>query len=449
VKPRERERVWRGVATGEAKIVVGARSALFLPWARLGLVVVDEEHEQAYKQEDGVPYHARDMAVVYASLAKCPAVLSSATPSLETLVNAQKGRYAHVRLQDRHGRAELPKTSLIDMRIAKLERGMWLSDPLAEAVGATLAAGDQALLFLNRRGYAPLTLCRACGHRLQCPHCSAAMIEHRFRRQMLCHFCGHTEPVLEACPQCHTQGKLVPCGPGIERVAEEARQRFPEARLAILSSDLTSGMALRGALAAIAKGEVNLVVGTQLVAKGHNFPHLTLVGVVDADLALETGDPRGGERTWAVIAQVAGRAGRGARGGTALVQTYLPEHPLMASLVSGDRDGYFAKELAIRASAGLPPYRRLAAIVVSGTDGLATERLAKSLRARAPVAQGIEVLGPAPAPIHLLRGRHRWRLLVKSDPAINLQAFLKAWLAGTRPKGSLRIDVDVDPYSFL
>jgi primosomal protein N' (replication factor Y) len=275
------------------------------------------------------------------------------------------------------------------------------------------------------------------------------MIEHRFRRQMLCHFCGHTEPVLEACPQCHTQGKLVPCGPGIERVAEEARQRFPEARLAILSSDLTSGMALRGALAAIAKGEVNLVVGTQLVAKGHNFPHLTLVGVVDADLALETGDPRGGERTWAVIAQVAGRAGRGARGGTALVQTYLPEHPLMASLVSGDRDGYFAKELAIRASAGLPPYRRLAAIVVSGTDGLATERLAKSLRARAPVAQGIEVLGPAPAPIHLLRGRHRWRLLVKSDPAINLQAFLKAWLAGMRPKGSLRIDVDVDPYSFL
>jgi primosomal protein N' (replication factor Y) len=449
VKPRERERVWRGVATGQAKIVVGARSALFLPWQKLGLIVVDEEHEPAYKQEDGVPYHARDMAVVYASLAKCPAVLSSATPSLESLVNAQKGKYLHVRLKDRHGRAELPKTSLIDMRTEKLEPGRWIAERLADQVKATLAAGDQVLLFLNRRGYAPLTLCRACGYRLNCPQCSAALIEHRFRRQLLCHWCGHTEPVPIACPQCHTEGKLVPCGPGIERVAEEVKQRFPEARLAILSSDLTRGVNLRSALAAVAKGEVNLVVGTQLVAKGHNFPHLTLVGVVDADLALETGDPRGGERTWAIISQVAGRAGRGVRPGEALVQTYLPEHPLMTSLVSGDRDGYFAQEMAIRASAGLPPYRRLAGVVVSGTDAGQAERLAKALRARAPSAQGINVLGPAPAPIHLLRGRHRWRLLAKADPAVNLQAFLRAWLAGLKPKGSLRIDVDVDPYSFL
>jgi primosomal protein N' (replication factor Y) len=252
-----------------------------------------------------------------------------------------------------------------------------------------------------------------------------------------------------ACPQCAVEGKLVPCGPGIERVAEETRQRFPEARLAILSSDLTRGANLRATLTAVAKGEVNLVVGTQLVAKGHNFPHLTLVGVVDADLALETGDPRGGERTWAIIAQVAGRAGRGERPGEALVQTYLPEHPLMTSLVKGDRDGFFAQEMAIRSSAGLPPYRRLAALIVSGTDAAQTERLAKSLRARAPAAQGVDVLGPAPAPIHLLRGRHRWRLLMKADPAINLQVFLRTWLADMRPKGSLRIDIDVDPYSFL
>jgi primosomal protein N' (replication factor Y) len=449
VRPRERERVWRGVADGTAKIVVGARSALFLPWARLGLIVVDEEHEPAYKQEDGVPYHARDMAVVYSSLAKCPAILASATPSLESLLNAEKGKYRHVRLHNRHGRAELPKTSLIDMRQAKLASGTWLSEPLAEAIGATLAAGDQALLFLNRRGYAPLTLCRRCGHRLQCPQCSAALIEHRFRRQLLCHFCGHTAPVAQACPDCHAEGSLVPCGPGVERVAEEARSRYPDARIAILSSDLTRGANLRGMLTAVVKNEVNLIIGTQLVAKGHNFPHLTLVGVVDADLALETGDPRGGERTWAIIAQVAGRAGRGGRGGVAMVQTYLPQHPLMTSLVAGDRDGYFGQELAIRASAGLPPYRRLAAIVVSGSDASATERLAKALRARAPMAQGVDVLGTAPAPIHLLRGRHRWRLLVKADPAINLQAYLKAWLADVTPKGSLRIDIDVDPYNFL
>ena len=449
VRPRERERVWRGVATGEARIVVGARSALFLPWQKLGLIVVDEEHEGAYKQDDGVSYHARDMAVLYGTIGKFPVVLSSATPSLESLVNVDRRRYGVVTLKDRHGRPELPQIGLIDMKAAKLEPGSWLSAPLVDSVTETLATGDQVLLFLNRRGYAPLTLCRACGYRMECPNCAAALVEHRFRRQLMCHHCGHMEPLPPVCPHCKAEGKLVPVGPGVERLAEEAELRWPEARLAILSSDLSRGLLLRDALRDVAEGSYNLVIGTQLVAKGHHFPHLTLAGVVDADLALESSDPRGGERTWALMAQVAGRAGRGEKPGRALIQTYLPEHPLMQALRKGDRDSYLDQEKTIREGAGLPPYGRLAALIISGADATETERFAKSLAKIAPLAGGVTLLGPAPAPIHLVRGRHRWRYLVKAKREVNIQEFLRAWLKDVKPKGSLHLAVDVDPYSFL
>jgi primosomal protein N' (replication factor Y) len=449
LRPRERERVWRGVADGSAKIVVGARSALFLPWKNLKLIVVDEEHESAYKQDDGVAYHARDMAVLYGSLGKFPVILSSATPSLETLVNVDRGRYGVVRLTDRHGRAELPEIGLIDLKRTSPDPGQWLSPPLLAEVGRTLAEGDQALLFLNRRGYAPLTLCRACGHRLECPHCAASLVEHRFRRQLMCHHCGHVEPMPRDCPSCHAEGKMVPVGPGVERLAEEAAERFPDARIAVLSSDLSRGSLLRDAIDGVAEGRYNLVIGTQLVAKGHHFPHLTLVGVVDADLALESTDPRGAERTWALLAQVAGRAGRGAKPGRAIVQTYLPEHPLMQALKKGDRDAYFAQEKAIREQAGLPPYGRLAAIVVSGHDGAETERFARRLGLAAPLADSVTVLGPAIAPIAMVRGRHRWRLLVKARREVNLQGFLRLWLKDVKPRGSLALQVDVDPYNFL
>ncbi|MBC8035783.1 MAG: primosomal protein N', partial [Rhizobiales bacterium] len=449
VRPRERERVWRGVANGNARIVVGARSALFLPWKKLGLIVVDEEHESAYKQEDGVPYHARDMAIVYGAIGKFPVVLSSATPSLESLVNVDRGRYGVVKLKDRHGRPELPEIHLIDMKTVKLDPGSWLSTPLVENLAHVLASGDQALLFLNRRGYAPLTLCRACGHHMECPNCAASLVEHRFRKQLMCHHCGHVAPMPEACPHCGVMGKLVPVGPGIERLAEEAAQRFPEARIAILSSDLSRGTLLRDALSDVAKGEYNLVIGTQLVAKGHHFPHLTLVGVVDADLALESSDPRGAERTWALMAQVAGRSGRGKKPGNALIQTHLPEHPLMQALAKGDRDGYLGQEKAIRENAGLPPYGRLAAVIVSGRDGPETERFARAIGRLSPLAEGVTVLGPAPAPIHLVRGRHRWRFLVKAQRKVNIQSFLRQWLKDVKPRGSLDLAIDVDPYSFL
>ena len=449
LKPRERERVWRGVASGEARIVVGARSALFLPWVKLGLIVVDEEHESAYKQDEGVPYHARDMAVLYGTLGKFPVVLSSATPSLESLVNVDRGRYELVKLKDRHGRPELPETFLIDMTAEKLESGQWLSPRLVSEVAVALQAGDQALLFLNRRGFAPLTLCRVCGHRLNCPDCAAAMVEHRFRKQLQCHHCGHNEPVPKACPSCNTEGQLVPVGPGIERLAEEAQRLFPEARMAILSSDLARGQNLRDTLRGVEEGEFNLVLGTQLVAKGHHFPHLTLVGVVDADLALESSDPRAGERTWALLAQVAGRSGRGAKPGHALVQSYLPQHPLMKALVRGDRDSYLEGEKRIREIAGLPPHGRLAGIVISGKDANETFRFARDVASAAPAAEGVSVLGPAPAPIALVRGRHRVRLLVKATRDVNLQAFLGAWLKDIKPKGSLSLQLDVDPYNFL
>ena len=449
LRARERERVWRGVAAGNARIVVGARSALFLPWKNLGLIIVDEEHEGAYKQGEGVTYHARDMAVLYGTIGKFPVVLASATPSLESIVNVDRGRYGLVKLKDRHGRPELPEIKLIDMRKEKLESGAWLSQPLIENVKAALDSGDQALLFLNRRGYAPLTLCRACGYRLECPDCSASMVEHRFRKILMCHHCGHQEPVPHACPKCGVEEKLVPVGPGVERLAEEAVKLFPDSRLVILSSDITRGVMLRDVIREVEQGVHNLVIGTQLVAKGHHFPHLTFVGVVDADLALESSDPRAGERTWALLAQVAGRAGRGEKPGHALVQTYAPDHPLMRALQSGDRDAYYAQEKIIREQANLPPYGRLASLIISGNTESETAQFAKHIASRAPPAKNIRVLGPAAAPLSVVRGRHRWRLLVKANRTTDLQAYLRLWLSDVKPKGSLQLNIDVDPYSFL
>jgi primosomal protein N' (replication factor Y) (superfamily II helicase) len=449
LRPSERERVWRGVAEGRARIVVGARSALFLPWKNLGLIVVDEEHETAYKQSDGVNYHARDMAVLYGTIGKFPVILASATPSLESLVNVDRGRYGIAKLADRHGRPELPSVNLLDLRAEPPEPGRWLSSHMVNTVRKTLDAGDQVLLFLNRRGYAPLTLCRACGYRLDCPDCAASLVEHRFRSILMCHHCGHQEHMPRACPKCATEGKLAPVGPGVERLAEEVNDVFPDARLAILSSDLTRGPILRDVLREVADGSHNLVIGTQLVAKGHHFPHLTFVGVVDADLALESSDPRAGERTWAMLAQVAGRAGRGAKPGHALVQTYNPDHPLMKALAVGDRDAYLSQEKQIRSLASLPPYGRLAAVIVTANTAADAEAFARALAKIIPPTDDVQVLGPAQAPIAAIRGRHRWRFLVKAVQGKDIQAFLRHWLGGVKPQGSRALEIDIDPYNFL
>ncbi|MGI8725523.1 MAG: primosomal protein N' [Methyloceanibacter sp.] len=445
-----RGRVWRAVAQDEAQLVVGARSALFLPFPNLGLIVVDEEHDQSYKQEERVPYQARDMSVLRGSLGQCPVVLSSATPSIESLVNVAR-RYHHIRLAERYKAASLPVIDAIDMRATPPERGRWLSPPLVEAVAETLARGEQALLFLNRRGYAPITLCRKCGFRFECPNCSAWLVEHRFRRRLECHHCGTFVPIPETCPNCGAEESLVACGPGIERIAEEVAELFPDARRVLLSSDITPSITdLRETLREIEEREVDVIIGTQLVAKGHHFPGLALVGVVDADLGLAHADPRAAERTFQLMHQVTGRAGRAAIKGRGVIQTFMPEHPVIQALVSGDRDTFLEREIAARKDAGLPPFGRLASLLVTGSSRQAAEAYARDVARAAPQAAKIHVLGPAEAPLAVIRGRYRFRLLVKSAREADLQAYLRLWLKDApKPKGNVRVQVDVDPYSFL
>jgi primosomal protein N' (replication factor Y) (superfamily II helicase) len=446
----ERRDTWRGVATGRVPVVVGARSALFLPFPELGLIIVDEEHDPSYKQEDGVIYQARDMAVLRASLAQIPIVLVSATPSLETVVNVARGRFQRVALPRRHAAAELPAVQLVDMRRERIESGRFLSPPLVAGLAATFEASEQALLFLNRRGYAPLTLCRACGHRFQCPSCTAWLVEHRFTGRLLCHHCGHAEPVPACCPECLVAGALVPCGPGVERLLEEVTARFPAARAALMVSDLMQGPRAAAELAqAMTERRYDLLIGTQIVAKGHHFPMLTLVGVVDADLGLTGGDLRAAERTYQLLQQVGGRAGRAEHKGRVLIQTFMPDQPVMRALAAGARDRFLEAEAAARRQAGLPPFGRLAALIVSAADAEAADFAARALSRAAPQLPGVTVLGPAPAPLAVLRSRHRRRFLVKAGREVRLQAVLRDWLSRVRVQGSVRVQVDIDPYSFL
>jgi len=454
---KERRRTYRAVMNGEARVVVGARSSLFLPFPELGLVIVDEEHEQAFKQQEGAIYHARDMAVVRARIEDCPVVLASATPSLESYVNAQSGRYTHLKLVSRHGVAEMPEVRLIDLRQERdgpdvEQKAQWLSPPLRAALEKTLAAGEQAMLFLNRRGYAPLTLCEACGHKFTCPHCSAWLVEHKYKRRMACHQCGYELPMPSACPQCHEPGTLIACGPGVERVAEEFAAFFPGARYAIASSDTlmhTGPGEMQGPLRLFARGEIDVLIGTQIVAKGHHFPQLTLVGVVDADLGGSDGDLRARERTFQLLHQVSGRAGRAEKPGLVLLQTRNPEDAVMQALARGDRDGFYEQERSFREASASPPFGRLAALVVSGHDGDAVRDIARQLGKAAPNARDVKVWGPTPAFYALLRGQTRERLLVQAGRGVDVQAFLKAWLATVKVPAAVRVAVDVDPVSFF
>ena len=447
----ERRRLWRMVGQGEAQLVVGARSALFLPFRDLGLIVVDEEHDTSYKQEDGVLYHARDMAVLRAAIAGFPVILSSATPSLETWANVQSGKYARHTLAARFGAAELPQMRALDMREDKLPSDRWMSDRLARAVQTRIDRHEQSLLFLNRRGYAPITLCRACGHQVGCDDCDARMVEHRFLKRLVCHQCGATKPIPTACPQCKIEGRMAPVGPGVERMAEEVAARFPNARLAVLSSDLFgSARALKDQIALIAQGGADIIIGTQIVAKGHNFPLLTLVGVIDADLGLQGSDLRAAERTFQLMRQVAGRAGRADKPGEALLQTYQPEHPVIHAILGGDEEAFWKAEAEERRIAGVPPYGRMAGIILSSPDIAQVFDFGADLAKRtAPLQKiGAQVFGPAPAPIARVRGRHRVRLLVKAEKSAPLQAALAEWIAQFKIPGNLRLTVDIDPQSF-
>ncbi len=451
VSPRLRARTWAAVAANEVSVVVGARSALFLPYADLGLIVVDEEHDPAYKQEDGAHYHARDMAVVRGSVAKIPVVLASATPSVESEVNARRGRYKRIHLPERFGGAHLPTIEAIDMRREGPPRGRFIAPRLAEAVKHALESKEQALLFLNRRGYAPLTLCRACGFRLQCPNCDAWLVDHRFKRRLVCHHCGFAMPPPVECPQCHATESFAPIGPGVERLEHEAAELFPGARILVLSSDLVESMErLRRELDDVAEGRFDIVIGTQLVAKGHHFPKLNLVGIVDADLGLGNGDPRAAERTFQLLHQVVGRAGREEGRGIGFLQTHQPEHPVMKALILGDREAFYSSEIALREKAGYPPFGRLASLVITANERHAAESYGRTLASRAPRDEQVRVLGPAEAPIAVVRGRHRFRLLVKAPRGFDLSTYLRQWLAAApKPRGNVRLEVDVDPQSFF
>ncbi|WGM32833.1 primosomal protein N' [Brevundimonas sp. NIBR11] len=450
VTPPRRRMVWEAVVAGRCNIVVGARSALFLPFPNLRLIVVDEEHDGSFKQEDGLVYHGRDLAVARARIEGATVVLASATPSLETLWNAHHGRYGWLKLATRHGASVLPEISLLDLRQSPPDPQTWLSQPLREAIAETLMAGEQTLLFLNRRGYAPVVLCRACGHRMTSPDTDSWLVEHRYTGRLVCHLTGFSMVRPKVCPSCGAEDSLVSVGPGVERVEEEVRQLFPEARTAVFSSDtIPDPRAMRAMIQRMTDGEIDILVATQAAAKGHNFPGLTLVGVVDADLGLRGGDLRAAERTFQLLTQATGRAGRADKPGRAILQTWTPEHPVLMALAAGDRDAFVEAEMAEREAASLPPHGRLAALILSSEDASAVERVASELAASIPNAERLEVYGPADAPLGLIRGRRRKRLLVRADRDVDLQGFLRSWLSRLKIPGSVRLTVDVDPYSFL
>ena len=449
LSPGERKRAYQRVMRGDARVVAGARSALFLPFQALGLIVVDEEHDQAYKQEEGVIYHARDMAVVRARFENCPVVLASATPSLESFVNARRGRYEWLKLAHRHGAADMPEVRLIDLRKQQSEPGQYLSAPLRAALEQALGAGEQALLFLNRRGYAPLTLCLSCGHKETCRNCSAWLVEHRNRGKLVCHHCGHEAAIPKTCTACGAQDSLTACGPGVERVEEELRAAFPTARVALASSDTMQEPAeARKFLHAFSAGDVDVLIGTQIVAKGHHFPNLTLAGIVDADLGSGAGDPRAAERTFQVLHQVSGRSGRGDKKGLVLIQTRNPDDPVMRALSAGSRDSFLEEEIAARERSMMPPFGRLASLILAGADGELVRATGRKLAAAAPRANGLAVWGPAPAFYQMLRGRTRERLLVHAEKSIDMQGYLRAWLRDIAIPRSVRLAIDVDPISF-
>jgi primosomal protein N' (replication factor Y) len=450
LRQSERRRAWRAIASGQAQVVVGARSALFLPYPNLGLIVVDEAHEASFKQEDGVHYHARDVAVMRGLIEKFPVVLASATPAIETRHQVELGRYAEIKLPSRYGGAEMPDIQAVNLLTDPPERGRWIAPPLVKAIDETMEKGEQSLLFLNRRGYAPLTLCRHCGYRFQCPNCTAWMVEHRLTHRLACHHCGHVIPAPRYCPECKEEDSLVACGPGVERIADEVKTLWPQARTAIATSDtLSSPARVADFVKSVEAGDIDIIVGTQLVTKGYHFPNLTLVGVIDADLGLEGGDLRAAERTFQQIVQVAGRAGRGQKPGRVFIQTRMPGSEVINALVDGDTERFYAVETENRRRANAPPFGRFAAIIISSEDADEAAQTARLIGKSAPVIEGMRVYGPAPAPLSVLRGRHRHRLLVHATRQVDVQAAIREWLGDLAWKSGTRVAVDVDPYSFM
>ncbi len=448
----QKRKIWRMAGEGTAQLVVGARSALFLPFSNLGLIVVDEEHDSSYKQDSGIIYNARDMAVLRASLYKANIILVSATPSLESLVNVTRGKYERVDLLSRFGDATLPEIDIIDMKGETDTSGKWISGALIKEISDRLQKGEQSLLFLNRRGYAPITVCTNCGNQVGCTDCDARLVEHRYFNEMICHQCGARSVVPKKCPDCHAEGMMVPLGPGIERLAEEVKSIFKEARIEVLSSDLVeSPMQLKDTLEKISKGEMDIIIGTQIIAKGHNFPYLTLVAVIDADVGLQGGDFRAAERTFQIIRQVTGRSGRADIPGIALLQTWNPDHPVIQAITSNNDGAFWEAESREREVTGSPPFSQYIGVIVSGKDVDEVEGFSMALAqdSKPLMDENYELYGPAPAPIARIQGRVRYRLLIKAERSLRVQRAIRMWLNQFKIPGSIRLTIDVDPQRFL
>lgn len=456
-----RREIWRGVLNGDIKMVVGTRSALFLPWQNLGLIVVDEEHDTSYKQEDMGNYHARDMAVLRAKIAGFPVVLASATPSAETLHNVAQGKYGLLKLSSRFGGAVLPEIKTIDLRENRPAEYMragddaqttpqtgMLSAPLCAAIEQNLTAGRQVMLFINRRGFAPIVQCKKCGWTAQCPDCSVSMTYHKHLGKLLCHMCGRTAPMPDTCPDCGAAVSMR--GAGLEKIQEEVAIKFPAARTALVSSDtIASRQALERLVAKMENREIDIVIGTQILAKGHHFPNLTLVGVVDADMGLFGTDFRAAEHTFQQLFQVAGRAGRGELPGTVLLQTYQPDHPVLRAICAGDRDAFMATDMAARRDAKMPPFGQLIALVVEGPKEAILQKYCADLAAAAPVANGAKIMGPIAAQVYQIRGLYRMRFLIAGDARANLQPLVSHWIAKVRTPANIRVKIDVGPVNFM
>lgn len=451
-----RREIWRGVLRGEIRMVVGTRSALFLPWQNLGLIVVDEEHDTSYKQEDMGNYHARDMAVLRGKIAGFPVVLASATPSAETLQNVASGKYQVLRLTSRVGGAQLPKIETIDLRenrpepyqVSDVLNNGFLSVPLCNAISDTIAAHRQVMLFINRRGFAPIVQCKKCGWVAGCPDCSVGMTYHRAVGKLLCHMCGRTAPMPTKCPDCG--GDVSMRGAGLEKIAEEVSVRFPSARVALMSSDtISTRQSLERIVAKMESGEIDIVIGTQILAKGHHFPNLTLVGVVDADMGLFGTDFRAAEHTFQQLFQVAGRAGRGEFPGRVLLQTYQPQHPVLCAICAGDRDAFMAADMASRQSAKMPPFGQLIAVIVECQREDALKKYCAGLAAAAPCAPGVKIMGPIAAGVYQIRNWYRMRFLVMGGPTTLLQPVVAHWLRAIKQPANMRVKVDVNPQNFM
>ena len=454
ISKSKKHKIWRQIISGETKVVIGARSALFLPFKELSLIVVDEEHDPSYKQEDGVIYNARDMAVVRGRFSNSKVILGSATPSLESIYNVNIGKYIKIVLSERYGAAEMPIINIVDMQKEKLPSNRWIAKESINAITRALENKEQVLLYINRRGYSPLTLCRSCGYRFSCKNCSSWLVHHKNTNTLLCHHCGYQEEIPDECPQCHSKEEFAPCGPGVERLAAEAMSLFPSAKCEIIASDtLNSPSESEKIFKTISDGEVDIIIGTQLIAKGHNFLNLTTVVAIDADLGLSGGDLRASERTFQILTQLAGRTGRADKKGRAYIQSYDPHHNVMKAMQTGKITRFIQAESEGREYRKLPPYGRLASLLIQSKNLALLESFLKTLSLKTPKkyqdSERIDVLGPAPAPIAKLRTFYRYRFLIKYKEDIRIQPFIKEWLGNIKlPKG-VRIKIDIDPYNFL